>query len=37
MSSQTLKNSGLDVVSAGFSSDKYFMAAGLQEHVLAKG
>jgi WD40 repeat protein len=35
--SKTLKNSGIDVKSANFSSDKYFVGVGIQEHVLAKG
>ncbi len=33
----TLKNSGIDVLSADFSSDKYFVGIGIQERVLAKG
>jgi WD40 repeat protein/TolB-like protein len=37
IASRTMKNSGIDVVSANFSPDKYFIAVGLQEHVLAKG
>ncbi len=35
--SKTIKNSGIDLLSANFSSDKYFLGIGIQEHVLAKG
>ena len=35
--SKTIKNSGIDMLSANFSSDKYFVGIGIQEHVLAKG
>jgi len=35
--SKTIKNSGIDIHSAHFSSDKYFVGIGMQEHVLAKG
>ena len=35
--SKTMNNSGIDVNSARFSFDKYFVGIGMQERVLAKG
>lgn len=35
--SKTMNNSGIEILSAGFSPDKYFVGVGMQEHVLAKG
>lgn len=32
----TIKNSGIDVISARCSPDKYFVALGIEEHALAK-
>ena len=37
LESKTLKNSGVDAMSARESFDKYFIGIGLQERVLAKG
>lgn len=37
ISSGTMKGSGIDIVSANFSYDKFFVGIGIQEHVLAKG
>jgi len=33
----TMKNSGLELLSAKCSRDKYFILCGIEEHVLAKG
>ena len=33
----TIKNSGIDIKSACYSADKFFVGVGIQEHVLAKG
>ncbi len=37
IASRTMNNSGIEVRSAAFSPDKYFVGVGMQERVLAKG